>query len=85
MKKLIATALLGLAVSPVFAGTINETVDASRITDTNAVSAPAEFNYSPLYQQVSGDFNGETNQVSDKMNSRFTYSPLYLKVVGKMS
>ena len=83
MKKLIATAMLTLAVSPAFADGIYETVSASRIIDANAVSVPAEFNYSPLYQQVSGDFRGEGNAVNEA--GRFTYTPLYLKVTDKMS
>ena len=83
MKKLIATALLGLAVSPAFANGVYETVSASRIIDNEAVSVPAEFDHTPLYRKVSGEFKGERN--GDNTNTRFTYTPLYLKVTEKMS
>ena len=83
MKKLIAAVLLGLSVSPVFANGVYETVSASRISDANAVSVPAEFDYSPLYRQVSGEFKGEKGMTNS--GTRFTYTPLYLKVIGDMS
>ena len=84
MKKLIATAMLTLAVSPAFADGIYQTVSAARIIDATSVSVPSEFDYAPLYRQVSGGFKGESNGMGNN-DTRFSYSPLYLKVTGKMS
>ena len=83
MKKLIATILLGLAVSPAFADGVYDTVSAGRIMDGGAVTAPVMFDYAPLYRQVSGEFKGEKGMTNS--GSRFSYTPLYLKVIGDMS
>jgi len=87
MKKILATALLSLAVSPAFAGSIQETVSSHRIMDTQSVTAPAEFNYAPLYRQVNGDWMRGIDQQAARVNTmtRFSYSPLYRKVTGAMS
>lgn len=86
MKKLIATALLSLAVSPAFAGNIQETVASHRITDAQSVTAPAEFDYSPLYRQVNGDWMRAIDRQEARINTmtRFSYSPLYRRVTGTM-
>lgn len=84
MKKLIATALLTLAVTPAFASGIYETVSSQRITDEQSVQAPAGNSFSPLYRQVTGDWMRTIDSEDAAVNTmtEFTYSPLYLKVRG---
>lgn len=88
MNRLIVVVLSGMFLSPAFADGMYETVSASRIIDVNSVSIPAEFNYSPLYRQVTGDFNRSIDRIDGarvvNTNTRFTYTPLYLKVTGKI-
>jgi len=84
MKKLIATALLTLAVTPAFASGIYETVSSQRITDEQSVQAPAGNSFSPLYRQVTGDWMRGIDSEKSAVNTmtEFNYSPLYLKVRG---
>jgi len=86
MKTFITTILLSLAVAgPVFAGSIDETVSAQRIMDTNAMPAHG-MAITPLYRQVAGAMAhgaGHEQAVMGHM-TKAGGTPLYQAITGRM-
>ncbi len=88
MKTIIATALLTLMSSQAFADGFYQAVVGDRSNANEQISSVTpEFNYTPLYRQVTG--NGkravDLNEEISRTASNFSYTPLYLKVIGETS